>query len=79
MKHSPVLPVWPNTPVPSTIEWTQRCLDRMLNLDPVLDRREARDVADDMSQRSHWRHMQPEHAAESLFLPIGGDRLGGSG
>ena len=77
MNHSTVS-VWPNTPVPSTSEWTQRCLDRMLHLDPVLDRREASDVADDMGQSAHWRHMQPEQAAESLFLPISGDRLGGS-
>lgn len=72
MNHSPAT-IWPNTPVPSTTEWTQRCLDRLLHLDPVLDRFEASDVANDMSQREHWRHMQPERAAETLFMPIGGD------
>ena len=73
MHLAPTAP-WPNTPVPSTSEWMQRCLDRLLLLDPVLDRGEARNVADDMSQRAHWRHMQPEQAAEILFLPIGVDR-----
>ena len=71
MNHS-LVPLWPNTPVPSTAEWTQRCLDRLVHLDPVLDRVEAHDVADDMSQCPRWRHMQPEQAAEVLFLPIVG-------
>ena len=78
MHRSPTA-LWPNTPVPNTTEWTDRCLDRLLRLDPVLDRVEARDVADDMSQRAHWRHMRPEQAAETLFLPIGGDPPGGAG
>lgn len=78
MPYSPTAH-WPNTPVPNTTEWTQRCLERLLNLDPVLDHVEAHDVADDMSQRAHWRHMQPEEAAERLFLPIRADRLGGAG
>ena len=77
--YHPSIALWPNTPVPSTTEWTQRCLDRLLHLDPVLDRLEARDVADDMGQHPHWRHMQPEQAAETLFLPIAGHRLGGTG
>lgn len=72
--HLPPTASWPNTPVPRTSEWTQRCLDRLLLLDPVLDHGEARNVADDMGQRAHWRHMQPEQAAEILFLPIGVDR-----
>ena len=78
MHHSPAA-LWPNTPVPSTTEWTERCLDRLLRLDPVLDLGEARNVADDMSQRPHWRHMQPEQAAETLFLPIDGHRFAGAG
>lgn len=78
MNHSPAL-LWPNTPVPSTAEWMQRCLDRLLDLDPVLDHVEAHDVADDMSQRTPWRSMQPERAAESLFLPIGENWPGGGG
>ena len=69
----PPAQLWPNTPVPSSTEWMQRCLDRLLHLDPALHRAEAHDVADDMSQSAHWRHMQPEQAAETLFLPIGVD------
>lgn len=76
--YHPPMALWPNTPVPSTTEWTQRCLDRLLHLDPVLEHVQALDVADDMSQRAHWRHMQPEQAAETLFLPIGVDRPGGA-
>jgi hypothetical protein len=74
MNYPPAL-LWPNTPVPNTTEWMQRCLERMLHLDPALDRVEAHDVADDMSQSAHWRHMPPEQAAETLFLPIGAHAL----
>ena len=69
--HALRWPHWPHSPVPDTAEWTRRCLAHLLHLDPALERNEAQEVADDMSQRPHWRSMQPEHAAETLFLPIG--------
>lgn len=61
---------WRNTPVPDTEEWAARCLAHLLELDGALDPVEAKQMADDMSTRTHWRSMQPEAAAAWLFRPI---------
>ena len=63
-------PDWPGTPVPNTAQWAGRCYDRLMANDPLLDPSEAGPLAHDMSTRPHWRSMEPERAADSLFAPI---------
>jgi len=47
--------------------WTERCLARMLELDPELDPELARPIAADMCTRMRWRLMEPEAAAQLVF------------
>jgi hypothetical protein len=47
--------------------WTDRCLSKMLELDPKLDPDLARPIAADMCTRTRWRSMEPEAAAQLVF------------
>ena len=47
--------------------WSDRCLQRMIELDPQLDPELARPIADDMCSRARWRAMAPEDAAQFMF------------
>lgn len=49
------------------LAWVERCLARMLELDPQLDPELARPIAADMCTRTRWRTMAPEAAAELVF------------
>ena len=47
--------------------WIERCVGRMLELDPKLDPELARPIAADMCTRMRWRSMEPEAAAQLVF------------
>ncbi len=62
-------PHWPGTPVPDTAEWVTRCLAEFSLLDSSLDADDSRVLVMDMSTERHWRHFEPEAAAQALFGP----------
>ena len=47
--------------------WVQRCLTRLVELDPSLDPELGRPIAQDLCERPRWRAMAPEHAAQTIF------------
>lgn len=56
-------------------QWIERCVGRLIELDPSLEREFALPVAEDMCIRQRWRDMGPEAAAQAVFN-IGCDRPG---
>lgn len=54
-------------------QWIERCVGRLIELDPSLEREFALPVAEDMCSRQRWRDMGPEAAAQAVF-DIGRDR-----
>jgi hypothetical protein len=61
---------WPGTPVPNTLEWSERCCAELCRLDSALLHTEARILSDDMATEMHWRALQPEAASVRLFEPM---------
>ena len=47
--------------------WVQRCLARLVELDPSLAPEHGRPVAQDLCERARWRAMPPEQAAQVIF------------
>ncbi len=48
-------------------DWTRRCVERLIALDPALQRALAEPIAIDLCSRTRWRAMAPETAAQTLF------------
>jgi hypothetical protein len=61
---------WPNSTVPDTSEWAERCFLALAVLDRTIDQAVARTLANEMAQGAHWRAMTPEDAVVSLDQPI---------
>ena len=51
-------------------EWIDRCLRRVLELDPIIRADEARRSVGELAGLERWRLMKPEAAAEQLYTPI---------
>lgn len=47
--------------------WRDRCVKRLVELDPWLKPELAQPIADDLCERSRWRAMAPEDAAQRVF------------
>ena len=48
-------------------DWTLRCVERLLALDPALEPALVEPIAIDLCSRARWRAMAPESAAQTLF------------
>jgi hypothetical protein len=51
-------------------EWINRCVRRVLQLDPIIKADEAQRSVTDLAALDRWRLMKPEAAAEQLYTPI---------
>jgi hypothetical protein len=51
-------------------EWIERCVARVLVLDPIIKAEEARRSVSELAELERWRLMKPEAAAEQLYTPI---------
>jgi hypothetical protein len=51
-------------------EWIDRCVTRVLQLDPIIKAEEALRSVTDLAALERWRLMKPEAAAEQLYTPI---------
>ncbi len=51
-------------------EWIERCLRRVLELDPIIRADEARRSVTELAGLERWRLMKPEAAADQLYTPI---------
>ncbi len=51
-------------------EWIERCVARVMELDPIIKADEARRSVADLSALERWRLMKPEAAADQLYTPI---------
>ncbi len=51
-------------------EWIERCLRRVLELDPIIRADEARRSVTELAGLERWRLMKPEAAANQLYTPI---------
>lgn len=78
MTVPPLLAHWPNSPVPSTEQWANRCCAQLVARDDKLDLGEARVIAEDMSVREHWRRLVPEAAVDLLFDEVVGSQKSGT-
>jgi hypothetical protein len=56
-------------PEAATAHWAERCLARMVVLDPQADRALLAPIVRDMSCSERWRGMSPEAAADWCFGP----------
>jgi len=56
--------------------WIERCMARVLALGLRIDAAKAHDVVTALSNRHHWRKMDPEAAAEELCRSLPGRHPG---
>ena len=56
--------------VRDSAEWIERCVARVLELDPIIKADEARRSVVDLAELERWRLMKPEAAADQLYTPI---------
>ena len=55
--------------VKDTSEWIARCLKRVQALDPLIGADEAEKTVRDLADLERWRVLNPEEAAEQLYMP----------
>ena len=61
---------WPDTPIPLTAEWVNRCIAALVRADQTLWIEEANAIALEMSAQWPYRSLLPEKAVQQAFGPV---------